>query len=1101
MICVSHVRLGRFTLGCIIAFFVWCTAETQAHPFQRGAKNRVIVEEGSQPPNAEPGGTPPDGAQPPNANPGEQPDPNAKPGNVKNPNAKPDEKGKTDDAVANVKRKAEPPEPPNKREFDVRPEDGMIQFQFRNQAWPDLMRWLAEVSDVSLDWQELPGDYLNIATQKKQSLEYARDMFNRHLLARGFTMLEFEGNIQIVKTAGINSALVPKVDPSKLSSLPPNRFVRVSIPLNTLVATEVVTEVKSLISSNGSINALSATNRLEAMDTAGNLLELLRILTEEQSDVALDQLAREFILEHVRATDVKDQLAAFLGLDAPKRTTPMTPEEQQQLAMQQQMMAQQAQQQGRNANPAAKKPGAPEIHLVANNRRNSVIAHAPPDKMAVIAAFVRRVDVPSENANQYGGIDTNVKVYRLASLDPKKLVTSLLSMDALEPTTKLEVDEKNKAIIAYASLSDQLIIQKTLERLDGSAREFDVIQLRRLRAEDVAGTIKSLMGAADTKKDDNSRRRMYYDPWGGMNREPEGQPDAFRVGANSQKNQLLIWANELERAEVNKFLVKLGEIPPEGGNRSRVRVIDANRSAETLEYLERLQKTWGKMAPNQLVLPDKSEFDPAERKNTAAEQSSKSTKKEAADEDIPSANRNDEKKGSDAKGPSKKETDEKSDTKPKPEDVSDTSIHEATSHGAILRPEMFSASHFISAIGMEINPPADADTTDTASTSAVTNGSTEAGPVDEARKKSSDESIEVNQKNNDAEASRSSAAPRSNLPRSNAPRSGQLNDRSRSGLPPIEIQFDERGNLVLISDDPEALDRLEQMMIDNAPPSRGYEVFDIKNTRPSWIKLNLEDYFKDEKKKDPNDSFIFIFDYMSGGDKKDEGPELGKQRKLRFLSDNDTKTLIVIGADEVQLKTISELITLWDVPEETNKQGLRYTKLIKVEFSTAEGIVETIKDAYRDLLSSNDKAFEKEAGGGGGGEGGKESKRDSSSSAVLEGAMNFGFSGKLSLGVNKTTNSIIVSARGEDLLKLVVDMIKQLDEAAKPNDTVEIVKVGGTNLDALDKALKALKKAAAGEQPNANNPGQQQQPGAATPNQPNNNQPQRGNRGNRQRNE
>ncbi|MFY7874867.1 MAG: hypothetical protein ACOVQM_05430, partial [Pirellula sp.] len=93
-----------------------------------------------------------------------------------------------------IKRKSEPPDPPNKREFDVKPdEQGMLQFQFRNQGWPELMRWLAEVSGMSLDWQELPGDYLNIATQRKHTLDEARDLFNRHLLARGFTMLEFDG--------------------------------------------------------------------------------------------------------------------------------------------------------------------------------------------------------------------------------------------------------------------------------------------------------------------------------------------------------------------------------------------------------------------------------------------------------------------------------------------------------------------------------------------------------------------------------------------------------------------------------------------------------------------------------------------------------------------------------------------------------------------------------------------------------------------------------------------------------------------------------------------------------------------------------------------
>ena len=127
---------------------------------------------------------------------------------------------------------------------------------------------------MSLDWQELPGDYLNLATQRKHTLEETRDLFNRHLLARGFTMLEFDGIIQVVKTKGINTSQVPKVDASKLASLPPHRFVRVSFSLNTLIAAEVVNELKPLISSNGDLHALASTNRLEAMDTAANLLEV-----------------------------------------------------------------------------------------------------------------------------------------------------------------------------------------------------------------------------------------------------------------------------------------------------------------------------------------------------------------------------------------------------------------------------------------------------------------------------------------------------------------------------------------------------------------------------------------------------------------------------------------------------------------------------------------------------------------------------------------------------------------------------------------------------------------------------------------------------------
>ena len=91
--------------------------------------------------------------------------------------------GKTE-AAAVVPRPTAPPQPPDPDELKVRPDaNGNVQFQFRNQPWPDLLKWLADVSDVSLDWQELPGDYLNLATQRPYSLVETRDTINRHLLA------------------------------------------------------------------------------------------------------------------------------------------------------------------------------------------------------------------------------------------------------------------------------------------------------------------------------------------------------------------------------------------------------------------------------------------------------------------------------------------------------------------------------------------------------------------------------------------------------------------------------------------------------------------------------------------------------------------------------------------------------------------------------------------------------------------------------------------------------------------------------------------------------------------------------------------------------
>ncbi len=291
----------------------------------------------------------------------------------------------------------------------------------------------------------------------------------------------------------------------------------------------------------------------------------------------------------------------------------MNDPQQQQMMQQQMMQMQQQMMQQRggdpNAQQANRKQRPTDIYLVANQRQNSVIVHAPPNKMAIVEAFFKRIDVPGNTQENVNSMLTNVKVYRLASLDPDQLVTSLLAMDALEPSTRLEVDKKNKAVIAYASLPDQFTIAKIIERLDGSAREFEVIQLRRLDAEEVAGTVRFLMGVEqEEEKEDNNLDYYFYGYRNRNQQNDDAKKDTFRVGANSRDNQLLVWANEKEREEIHKLLVKLGEIPPEGGFASKVRVIDANRSAETLEYLKRLQERWGQISEAPLILPTETEF-------------------------------------------------------------------------------------------------------------------------------------------------------------------------------------------------------------------------------------------------------------------------------------------------------------------------------------------------------------------------------------------------------------------------------------------------------------------------------------------------------------
>jgi hypothetical protein len=428
-------------------------------------------------------------------------------------------------------RPAEPNQPPDQDELLVRPEaDGRIQFSFQGQAWPDVLEWFAKISQRTLDWQELPGDYLNLTVRRRYTLDEARDLLNRHLLVRGFTLLEHGEGFSVVKIENINPAMVPRIRAEELADHFPHEFVRVLFELDWLLADEVVKELEALKSPHGRLVAMSQTNRLEAMDAVANLRDLDRLLQITQSRSGRQRIVREFSLVHVRASDLQPQLEDFLGIERKDKgpTGPMTPQQMAQMQQQAQMQAQQQAQQGGGA--AAAKPKSPEVRLTADNRRNAILVHAPPDKMAIVESFIELVDVPTGRADSLDAYLNRMKVYRLASLDPEQFVKSLGELGGLQPTTTVRADPKNHAILVDASLVDHYTIKSLIEKLDGSGRRFEVVTLRKHAADEVAGSIEFLMGANEKEQPSRTPRYYGYNPYG-MSGTPDPNP---RAGTSSE---------------------------------------------------------------------------------------------------------------------------------------------------------------------------------------------------------------------------------------------------------------------------------------------------------------------------------------------------------------------------------------------------------------------------------------------------------------------------------------------------------------------------------------------------------------------------------------
>lgn len=957
---------------------------------------------------------PPGAVAAPGGGPGQPGVPGAAPDGKGAP-VEPEKKPDKPEPPKGIARPDKPTTPPNRDEFKVRPDkNGRIKFNFQGQPWTEVLMWLATISNLSLDWQEMPPGYLNLRTQRSYTVEETRDMLNQHLLERGYTMLKSGETLFVVSFKKLDPSMVPRVSPADLDEHPAHEFVKVAFPLDSLMAENANEELKPLLSPNGRISALKKTNRIEVMDSVTNLLEIRNVLEAEQSKKGGQKRVREFKLTYVRAADLKLQLQDLLGqeraADPNAGQANMNP--MQQMMMQQQRM-QMMQQQGQQGGAAAAANKPPPVFIIAVPRENSLIVHAPADQLATIESMVKLLDIPSSRNKGEGLMQQvgRIRVHRLAALDPEPLIKMLEDVGDLDPSTKLTADKKNRAVIVDAPLSDHFTISTLIKKLDGTDRKFEVVKLRRLSADYVAGSIEFMMGGVDKKK--NNRQSTYdmmfgygygYGGYGRQNEEDDSKK--FRVDADVENNRLLLWTNEVELEEINRLLVKLGELPDPSGNGPRTRVLEAMTPEENKQLLDRFRRVWPNIGKNPL------QIDP--RLNPVPEKEARETPDTAS----PPAR--------------------------KPRLLPPVTPPEKTTRQEERRPQPVLKQQPLEFAQAE---------------------ATEEAP---ARREAVAPDRPVEKEDPAAEVNPLIPGRRSSL----TPSHGK-------NAPPIRIERGIDGQLMISSDDVDALDRAQDVLTEMAPPRRDYKIFKMKHrtTFCVWIADNLKDYFE-EKEKDKNRWGGYWEGVFNAANKTDDR-RLSKRKPLKFIADIDSNTVLVRGADPHQLRIIEELIKEWDLPESADSKTVRKTKVIQVHHSKARVIADALKDVYRDLLSANDPALANQNNN-------KDQKRSPESTYTV--IYNSGgddkkpdapmkFKGMLSIGVDELSNMLVISAV-EGLMENVEQTVKILDQAAKSTvPRFQVVQVNrNVNAGELQKKLKSLMPKPAPQQPQQPKHQQQQQP-------------------------
>ncbi len=930
--------------------------------------------------------------------------------------------------------------------------DGKVSFSIKGQPWEPVLQWLADASALSLDWQELPADSLNLITSREYTMEEARDLINRHLLSRGFTMIVNGEVMTIVRLKDLNPALVRRVTPEQLQELPDHTICKVSFDLDWLIADEAVEELKPMLSSAGQIHKLSRTNRLEVVDTAISLKQIWELIESEQSTDGEEQLVRAFRLKYRRAEDVIRMLRELLNIKEPSGNAQggqmdpnMAAQMMEQVQQQMQAMQQAAAQATGGAAAGPKKKV--ETRLVLNARENMILAQAAPDQMAVIEKAVEQVDVEKDSQGTLVQNINRMKIYRLESIDPQTLADLLQQLGDLDPNTVLKVDSQKRSIIAWASLADHLTISTLVERMDQSSRKIEVVQLRRLDAEYVAGTIRLLMGKEEPKEDNPFNRYRFFD-MGMMNQQTPPEP-SFKVEADTENNRLLVNANTIEMDEIRDLLVKLGELPDPNAAQDKIRVFELN-SDEDLDMLrQQLERYWRRGNRLKFDLPKPA---PKPDDETQKDQEgSQSTQTEPND---------------DSAIVSLKSKDRRVQVWPSDRGITSTLNGQKTPterFDQLLRAARRSKSD-LDAIPVEASVADEDDSKPKARISREL--------LDKLRRQVQAEP-EVSEPATTPSADEQ--PPALEHPANDATQRAETASENGQELP-VEVTLTPDGKLLVSSEDPEALQEMEELIAQIVAPKRSFKVFTLKYATPSWVTLNLKDFFKAEEETKSTLEYSPYWGIVPSQKKVSGNRTLSRRRQPQFISDNFTSTILVRDADAKQLQTIEDLIAIYDVPEPSDSRSVRVTTIFRLRNARASIVAAAVKDVFRDLLSSNDKALEKDD---------KNQQRQSSSGLVtfLPGTEKkdgeddeepIRFKGLLSIGIDDSSNTLIVSSTGA-LMDTIGELIEELDTAADSSSVVQVIKVDksvdlGMIKQRLDELMGTSKAKATPEKPGQSQP-------------------------------
>ena len=177
-------------------------------------------------------------------------------------------------------------------------------FQFQDAPWPTVLKQFARTNGMSLHVQSLPIGEFTYFDEQRYSVTEAIDIFNDHLLPKGFLLVRNDNKLTAIASNGIISdGVIPFVPVSKLPSLGRHELASIVVLVKTNNPQALVAEVQEFMSSVGKVRALTSSRRLMLTDTGAYLRPIYDLLTG--SGVAASEVETVvYKLRHTKAESI-----------------------------------------------------------------------------------------------------------------------------------------------------------------------------------------------------------------------------------------------------------------------------------------------------------------------------------------------------------------------------------------------------------------------------------------------------------------------------------------------------------------------------------------------------------------------------------------------------------------------------------------------------------------------------------------------------------------------------------------------------------------------------------------------------------------------------